>query len=53
VLERKGEERRGEEAASPNLSALSVNPILDYLQRDEYSPKWGLLDQVAHILILV
>jgi hypothetical protein len=31
-------ERRGEEAAAPNLSVLGGGPILDYLQKGEYSP---------------
>jgi hypothetical protein len=44
-------ERRGEEAAAPNLSVLGGDPILDYLQRGEYSPRWRLLKQVAHILL--
>jgi hypothetical protein len=44
-------ERRGEEAAAPNLSVLSGGPILGYLQRGEYSPRCRLLEQVAHILL--
>jgi hypothetical protein len=45
-------ERRGEESVSPNLSISGGGPILDYLQRGEYSPRWRLLEQVAHILLM-
>jgi hypothetical protein len=41
-------ERRGEEAASPDLSIPGGGPILDYLQRGEYSPRWRLSEQVTH-----
>jgi hypothetical protein len=39
--------RRGEEVASPNLSIPGEGPILDYLQRGEYSPRWRLLEKVG------
>jgi hypothetical protein len=44
-------ERKGEEAATPNLSVPSGGPILDYFQRGKYSLRWKLLKQVAHILL--
>ena len=44
-------ERRGEEATTPNLSVPGGGLILDYLQIGEYSPRWRLLEQVAHILL--
>jgi hypothetical protein len=44
-------ERRGEEVVAPNLSVSGGGPILGYLQRGEYSPRWRLLEQVAHILL--
>jgi hypothetical protein len=36
-------ERRGEEAATPNLSVSGGGPILGYLQRGEYSPKMEIV----------
>jgi hypothetical protein len=42
-------ERRREEATAPNLSVPGGGPILDYLQRGEYSPRWRLLELVAYI----
>jgi hypothetical protein len=45
-------ERRGEDAEFPNLSVPGGGPILDYLQKGEYSPMWRLLEQMVYILLM-